>query len=108
VVRYFGGVKLGVGGLVNAYRTSAAEAISSARIIEIDVTETFSIRYKYNDTSEVMKLLKDVDANIIEQEFDEGCRVKFAVKVGSVETFLHRLKLIQDLGVNCVIELDET
>ena len=73
VVRYFGGTKLGVPGLINAYRSAAQDAIANAQIIEETVDSEFSVFFSYDEMSYVMRVLKDFDANIIVQEFVEQC-----------------------------------
>ena len=104
VVRYFGGVKLGVGGLVNAYRTATADALGKAIVVQCEVKESYSLKYQYKDTSDVMRLMNDVDAYIVNQEFDEDCHVMFEVKVGLVDQLKQRVKLFHDLGMNCQLD----
>lgn len=70
VVRYFGGVKLGTSGLIVAYRTAAAEAISSAEVITRTVEECISFRFTYEQMNLVMKVIKDMDINIVSQEYE--------------------------------------
>jgi len=74
VVRYFGGTKLGVGGLIQAYKSAAEEALHQATIIEEDVTENFVVRYPYDETSEVMRLVKDFDAKILKETDSNNSR----------------------------------
>jgi uncharacterized YigZ family protein len=80
VVRYFGGTKLGVGGLINAYKTAAAEALSSAEIIEKTVQHRLLIRFDYPDTNQVMKLVRDFDLEILAQNFAARCELTLGVR----------------------------
>ncbi|MDJ1483277.1 YigZ family protein [Cytophagaceae bacterium YF14B1] len=80
VVRYFGGIKLGVSGLIQAYRTSASEALETAQIIEKIVMMPFSIQFTYEQMNQVMKLLKDYDAEILSQDFQLVCNLTAAVR----------------------------
>src|SRR5690554_956716 len=80
VVRYFGGTKLGVGGLVTAYKTAAAEAIAANEIITAIVTEKVSFYFDYLDMNEVMRLTKALDLKIIEQYFDNRCSMTLEVR----------------------------
>src|SRR5690606_40917815 len=73
VVRYFGGTKLGVGGLVTAYKTAAAEAIAANEIITAIVTEKVSFYFDYLDMYEVMRLSKALDQKSIEHDFYNRC-----------------------------------
>ena len=70
VVRYYGGTKLGVGGLINAYRTGAKEAIANGRIIEKELLRWITIRSDYTDMPMVMNLLKKNDCPIKDNEMD--------------------------------------
>lgn len=80
VVRYFGGTLLGVSGLINAYRTAAAEALQNAeikqKIIEMEVTLDFT----YNELAEVMNLVKHENLSVIHTRFEETCRLIFSVR----------------------------
>jgi len=86
VVRYFGGTKLGVGGLIHAYRTSAEDALEAAGIIEQEILQKFIIRFSYPNTGEVMSLINKSGANIIEQNFKEDCELKLEIAIRSAES----------------------
>lgn len=75
VVRYFGGTKLGVGGLVQAYKTAAKEAIESAEIITIEVFDWVEICFEYVDMPQVMNLLKSKEIVQQEQDFGLVCKL---------------------------------
>lgn len=99
VVRYFGGVKLGVGGLIAAYRTAAEEALNQAEIVEREITETIRLIYDYAATPEVMRLVKEYDLNILEQKFEEECALVADYTVRDKQNLLERLALLQATGV---------
>lgn len=80
VVRYFGGTKLGVGGLITAYKTAAAEAISANEIVTAIVTEKISFDFDYLDMNEVMRLTKTHDLKILDQHFDNRCSMTLEVR----------------------------
>ncbi len=97
VVRYFGGTKLGVGGLIEAYRTASIAALDRATIIEVAVTKTISIRFNYDGMPEVMKVVKDFGLAIRDQDFSDNCRMTAEYKL-EVETALtEKLTLLQQL-----------
>lgn len=79
VVRYFGGVLLGTGGLVNAYRTAAADAILQAEFVTRTVDEHLLINFPYAAMNDVMRILKEEQAEQVEQQFDNDCKVKIAI-----------------------------
>jgi uncharacterized YigZ family protein len=80
VIRYFGGIKLGVPGLINAYKTAAKEALENAVIIQKDVHEVFLVSFEYLAMNNVMKALKEEDATILNQDFGNSCKIEFSVK----------------------------
>lgn len=104
VVRYFGGVKLGVGGLITAYRAAAEEALNQADIIEKEVTETIRLTYAYHATPEVMRLIKDFDLAIQSQSFEEDCRMTAVFKLRDKETLMEKLTLMKAMGVQLRVE----
>ena len=98
VVRYFGGVKLGVGGLIGAYKAAAEDALKNANIIEIEVTEEMEILFLYDITSYVMRIVKDLSLKISAQHFDVSCSIKIIVPLQQKDNLLSRLKLLQAIG----------
>ncbi len=80
VVRYFGGTKLGVGGLVQAYKTAAAEAIHENSIIEKIVTLTICINFDYAKMNDVMKVIKANRLEILSQKLDLACEMKILIR----------------------------
>ncbi|HOX81477.1 MAG TPA: YigZ family protein [Chryseolinea sp.] len=103
VVRYFGGVKLGVGGLISAYKSAAEDALKNALIIEEEVKEKISITYDYVSTPEVMRLVKDFDLSILDQSFNEACSITFEVALKNKEDLLEKITLLQVTGTNLTL-----
>lgn len=97
VVRYFGGTKLGVSGLINAYKTSAAEAIANNEIITAIVKANLKFDFDYLDMNEVMRLIKDYDLDIENQSFDTTCQIKLAVREALLEEVSEKLKDISSV-----------
>ena len=79
VVRYFGGIKLGVGGLINAYRSAAEDAINNGEIIELRMKTYFWVKFGYENMNDVMHLVKSRKIEQIEQDFALKCKLKLAV-----------------------------
>ena len=75
VVRYYGGTKLGVGGLINAYRTAAKEAIENGVIIEKEVYDWIEIFFEYEDMPSIMNFIKNRNITIKKQEFEINCKL---------------------------------
>jgi uncharacterized YigZ family protein len=99
VVRYFGGVKLGVGGLITAYRTAAALALDNAVIIEKPVTLEFRFNYEYHDTPVVMKLVRDFSLRIIDEQFETSCQMVVECEKKHEQELTEKLQLLNATGV---------
>jgi uncharacterized YigZ family protein len=80
VVRYFGGTKLGVSGLIQAYRTAAAEALAQGEVKEELMTASLTLRFGYEQTTDVMRLVSEFDMQILEQQFTERCTLQLAIR----------------------------
>ena len=80
VIRYYGGVKLGVGGLINAYRTGAQFAIESAEIVEKTINQEFQLKFEYKNMSKVMRILKENKVDIINQTLELNCLLEISVR----------------------------
>lgn len=98
VVRYFGGVLLGTGGLVVAYKEAAADALNQAEIIKKVIEENIQIRFDYLQMNVVMKIIKDSDVQITNQTFDNECLISFSISKSHADNILKKLRKI-----NCVI-----
>ncbi len=85
VVRYFGGTLLGTSGLIQAYKTSAAEAIAAATIEERIVEKTFVSKFGYQDLNAVMRIMKDFDLAIVNQIQEMDCTLYFRIRLGDID-----------------------
>lgn len=80
VVRYFGGVKLGVGGLISAYKTTAQLALEESKIIKKTIDSYFTISFDYKNMNKVMRIVKEKSIAIVSQKLEENCQIKIAVR----------------------------
>lgn len=87
VVRYYGGTNLGVGGLINAYRTAAKEAFGNAVIVEDEDRNTIALTFTYEAMPFVMNMVKASDCVILEQDFEEIPKLKLSVPISNTELF---------------------
>ena len=99
VIRYFGGTKLGVPGLINAYRESASAAIEAAEIEERTVDVTFEIIFPYVCMNDVMKVIKDEKPRIISQDFDNLCSITMAIRNSRADVLEDKLRKVEGAGV---------
>lgn len=103
VIRYFGGTKLGVGGLISAYKTAAAEAIENNEIIIAIVHSRLVVDFDYLAMNDVMKIIKDFDLQVVNQKFDNICRLEIQVREKFKAKVIEKFEDIQ--GVNDVKEI---
>ena len=94
VVRYFGGIKLGIPGLIRAYKTSTADALASARVIEKVAGRWYTLHFPYDSLPAVMKLAKDMDLPQRNQSFLSECTLDVRVRLSAEQDFLERTKKI--------------
>jgi len=90
VIRYFGGTLLGVGGLINAYRTAASQALLSASIITKTVDDIISVNFAYSDTSEVMRIINEEKLEQVDQKFDADTTLWLRVRQSKTQRIIDR------------------
>lgn len=95
VVRYFGGIKLGIPGLIRAYKTSTAEALDNAGTVEKIAGKWFRIDFGYGAMNQVMKVLKDMDIRQKDQDFGNECSLKAWVRLSMEDDFKDRLSGVE-------------
>ena len=92
VVRYFGGVKLGTSGLIVAYRTAAAEALSNASIVVRTVDEDYTFSFEYPFMTAVMKVVREMDARIVSQTYDMDCSMTVSLRKGKMDELKEKVR----------------
>lgn len=97
VVRYFGGTLLGVPGLINAYKSATVEAVKNAKVIEKTVNSVFRIEFGHPQMNEVMKVVKEEDLKISNQNFDLNCSFLLEIRQSQVNKVLGKLEKIEGL-----------
>ena len=100
VVRYFGGILLGVGGLVQAYKQAAISALSNAEIVTDVVTETYTFSFDYPDMNQVLKVMKDMNLDCYGQDFNLNCVMNVKVRESLSAQMKKRLETIESLKIN--------
>lgn len=88
VVRYFGGVKLGVGGLISAYKTAAQMALEESAIIEKTIDKHFAIAFSYANMNKVMRIIKEKNLVIVAQKMEIDCEIIIATRKKNVQNLL--------------------
>ena len=92
VIRYYGGINLGTGGLIVAYREAAASSLINAEIEEKYIEEEVNYSFTYPMMNDVMRIIKDMNPRIINQVFDNTCDITLAIRKGQAEELRTRLK----------------
>jgi putative IMPACT (imprinted ancient) family translation regulator len=96
VVRYFGGTKLGVPGLIRAYRSATSDAIENAEVVEKIAGKMVTFTFDYLQMNGAMKLIKDYSAEIINQNFDNICSITVKIRMRDQERFCNELETISN------------
>jgi uncharacterized YigZ family protein len=99
VVRYFGGTRLGVSGLINAYRTAARDALESSGITTLLIMDEYELTYEYPLMNEVMRVVKDEDLDVTDQDFRLNCRLRFRVRKNSSKMVYERFSNIHGVEI---------
>jgi uncharacterized YigZ family protein len=99
VVRFFGGVKLGVGGLISAYRTSAQMALADAEIIEKTIDVSFEVTFDYKNINKVMRVIKEKNLNIVSQEMNESCKIIISTRKKNAEMIFDIFNNLFEIGI---------
>ena len=97
VVRYFGGIKLGTSGLIQAYKAAAAEAIAAAEIIEKTVDDDVEVAFEYPFMNDVMRIVKEEEPEILEQAYDMDCLMRLRIRRSMMPKLRARLEKVDSL-----------
>lgn len=100
VVRYFGGTKLGVGGLITAYKEAAKDALQNAKIIERTVDNFYRIQFGYEIMSDVMNFIKQHQLEVTLQELEEKGKIEFRIRQSEAESMIENLEKIEGLEIS--------
>lgn len=99
VVRYFGGVKLGVGGLISAYKTAAQMALEVSTIIEKTININYLISFDYKHMNKVMRIIKEKQLQIVKQTLELNCQITISVRLKDSETVFELFDSIFEINV---------
>ncbi len=105
VVRYFGGIKLGTSGLIEAYRIAAQEALSAAQTEEKLIEEELLVAFEYPLMGDVMRIVKEEGATVLEQDFQLSCRLRLSLRRGQMPHMRERFENLY--GATIVVEEEQ-
>lgn len=92
VVRYFGGTKLGVGGLIQAYRSSAKMALEQSAVVERTIDMDLTLEFDYSEMNKVMRIIKEEQLKITSQKMEMRCQIRLSIRKGEFPRVLNRFK----------------
>lgn len=104
VVRYFGGTKLGVPGLIAAYKESAAIVLDAANIVERTVDTHIKVDFSYIVMNDIMRIIKEEQPTIDEQIFDNLCTIKLSIRNSKADILLGRLRKVEGATIEIIDE----
>ncbi len=93
---------LGVGGLINAYRTAAADALSNTRIIRKTVYDLYELTFAYTIINDVMRLIEEEKLTIVKQTFETDCTIRIGVRLGKSEAIKKRIEKSSDVTIKYI------
>lgn len=102
VVRYFGGILLGTGGLVTAYKEATIDVLNNAKLITKTVEKTIHLTFEYLKLNDVMKIVKDFNVLILHQNFDNKCQIELSISLSEINIFLSKLDKLQDINIRVI------
>ncbi|MGN0002637.1 MAG: IMPACT family protein [Sphingobacterium composti] len=102
VVRYFGGTLLGVPGLINAYKTATQEALANSIIVEKTVNDVYQIDFEYLAMNDVMRIIKDENITVLNQEFDNACTMTVEMRKMQVNSFVMKIEKVDGVRINYI------
>ena len=102
VVRYFGGVKLGVGGLINAYKTGAQMALEASKIVSRTIDVNYVISFDYPEMGTVMRVIKENNLNVLDQKLELDCKIYISVRKREAEVIFEKFDHIYKVGIEKV------
>ena len=105
VVRWFGGTKLGVAGLIETYREATAAVLDVSKVEERTIDRIVTVRYPFESMNGVMKVVKAMEPKILEQAFDNMCTMKMAVRLSAAEELLARLDKVEGINIEDETEI---
>lgn len=100
VVRYFGGTLLGVPGLINAYKSAAADAIANSQVINRTVNDVYEVTFDYLVMNDVMRIIKEEQPEIIDQVFDNECKMSLSIRKSNLNQVLGKLEKIDQIKLS--------
>lgn len=101
-VRYFGGTKLGVGGLINAYKTSAQLTLEASKILEKTIDISYQLNFEYDMMNKVMRIIKEKNLNLVSQKMELACEYVISIRKKEAQTIFEIFDTLYKVEVKIV------
>ena len=105
VVRYFGGIKLGRSGLINAYKIATEAVLNKNKMLYLEIVDIVQVGFAYGTSSKMMRLVKSLDLTIAFQKYEETCTITVKVQKDKTKMFLEKLQVLKDIENNFEFEV---
>ncbi len=102
VVRYFGGTKLGTSGLINAYKCATADVLANAKMVEKTINNHYKVQFSYAVMNDVMRVIKEEEPDIINQQFDINCLMQLCVRQSKSGFLIAKLEKIESVSIDFI------
>lgn len=99
IVRYFGGVKLGVGGLINAYKTAAQMALENATVVKKTINQKIQLQFEYKNMNKVMRVIKEKELHILNQTLELSCEIIISVRLKNIPSTIQIFETIYGVKI---------
>ena len=99
VVRYFGGTKLGVSGLINAYKTTAQMALEASKIVKRTINVNYLITFEYKNMNKVMRIIKEKNLKIVNQILELNCQIEVSVRLKNSESIFELFERLHEIEI---------
>lgn len=100
VVRYFGGTKLGTSGLINAYKCASADVLANAKMVQKTINNHYKVQFSYAVMNDVMRVIKEEEPDIINQQFDINCLMQLCVRQSKSSILIAKLEKIESVSID--------
>lgn len=104
VVRYFGGTKLGVGGMMNAYKEAALDTLNNAEILVCTIDDIFEVSFGYPEMNTVMRFMKDLGVVTVSQQLEMDCKIQFAIRKKEAEKAQEKFTGLKNISIKKIEE----
>lgn len=100
VVRYFGGVKLGVSGLINAYKTAAQLSLEASKIVTKTINRHYKITFDYKNMNKVMRIIKEKNIKVLDQKLELDCQLNISVRLKESESIFNAFDSLFEVSIS--------